>query len=138
MTAPIFVHPQLCHCSQPYCCRNVCLLIKVTGRKPTHHSLYIVLFLQPTTEDWCKVSSSFAARHLKKVHLHLAGSDINFLESCLSSLSNSYSPQELDVFCGAPGVFSEGVAHIHAHTFSHICTTYHTYHYQSTSTYMQF
>ena len=108
--------PQLCHCSEAYCCESVWLLIKVTWRKPTHHSLYFVLLLQPTTEDWCKISSSFAARHLKKVHLHLAGSDINFLESCLSSLSNSQSPQELDVHCGAPGVFSESVEHIHAHT----------------------
>ena len=46
------------------------------------------------------MSSSMAiAKHLKKVELLLEDSDINFLRSCLSSLSHSQSLQEMDVYC---------------------------------------
>ena len=50
-------------------------------------------------------SSLAAAQHLKKVHLELGDSDINFLRSCLSSLSHSQSLQELDVYCDASSDF---------------------------------
>ena len=68
------------------------------------------------------MSSSLAtAQHLKKVELQLAVSDINFLRSCLSSLSHSQSLQELDVKCNASGVFSGCAAHtcMHSHTRTH-------------------
>ena len=45
------------------------------------------------------------AQHLKKVELLLEDSDINFLQSCLSSLSYSQSLQELDVYCAASSEF---------------------------------
>ena len=52
------------------------------------------------------MSSSLAtAQHLKKVELLLDDSDINFLRSCLLSLSHSQSLQELDVYCTASGEF---------------------------------
>ena len=68
------------------------------------------------------MSSSLAiAQHLKKVHLKLGGSDINFLTPCLSSLSHSQSLQELFVECNASGVFSGCAAHtcMHSHTHTH-------------------
>ena len=68
------------------------------------------------------MSSSLAtAQHLKKVHLHLEDSDINFLTPCLSSLSHSQSLQELSVWCDASGVFSGCAAHtcMHSHTHKH-------------------
>ena len=52
------------------------------------------------------MSSSLAtAQHLKKVELVLEDSDINFLQSCLSSRSHSLSLQELDVCCEASSEF---------------------------------
>ena len=51
------------------------------------------------------VSSVATAQHLQKVGLWLRKSDINFLKSCLSSLSHNQSLQELDVKCNASGVF---------------------------------
>ena len=68
------------------------------------------------------MSSSLAtAQQLKKVHLELGGSDINFLTPCLSSLSHSQSLQELFVGCDASGVFSWCAAHtcMHSHTHTH-------------------
>ena len=68
------------------------------------------------------MSSSLAtARHLKKVELWLGDSDINFLRSCLSSLSHIPSLQELIVRCNASGVFSGCAAHtcMHSHTRTH-------------------
>ena len=64
------------------------------------------------------------AQHLQKVELLLGDSDINFLQSCLSSLSNSQSLQELDVSCSASGVFSGCATHtcIRTYTQSHTHT----------------
>ena len=45
------------------------------------------------------------AQHLKKVELLLGDSDINFLQSCLYSLSHSQSLQELYVYCAASSEF---------------------------------
>ena len=50
-------------------------------------------------------SSLAAAQHLKKAELLLGDSDINFLRSCLSSMSHSHSLQELDVYCEASSEF---------------------------------
>ena len=56
------------------------------------------------------MSSSVAnAQHLQKMDLELDGSDINFLQSILPSLTNSQSLQELGVVCHASG--SQGVQH---------------------------
>ena len=66
------------------------------------------------------MSSSLAtAQHLKKAHLQLQDSDINFLRPCLSSLSHNQSLQELDVWCNASGVFSGCAAHECIHTRTH-------------------
>ena len=66
------------------------------------------------------MSSSLAtARHLKKVELWLEVFDINFLRSCLSSLSHIPSLQELIVKCNALGVFSVCAAHACIHTRTH-------------------
>ena len=46
------------------------------------------------------------AKHLQKMDLNLERSDINFLQSCLASLTSSQSLQELVVRCDASGVFS--------------------------------
>ena len=65
------------------------------------------------------MSSSLAtAQQLKKVHLELGGSDINFLTPCLSSLSHSQSLRELFVECNASGVIAGCAAHtcMHSHT----------------------
>ena len=54
------------------------------------------------------MSSSVAnAQHLQKMDLELDGSDIDFLQSILPSLTNSQSLQELGVVCHA----SQGVQH---------------------------
>ena len=75
------------------------------------------------------MSSSLAtAHHLKKVHLQLGDSyvNFNFLRPFLSSLSHSQSLQELFVKCNASGVFSVCAAHTCMHSHTHTRT--HTHH----------
>ena len=73
------------------------------------------------------------AQHLQKVDLELRDSDINFLQSCLSSLSYSQSLHTIDVDCNASGVFSGGATDTCMCTFSHmhqhhtLKPLYHTY-----------
>ena len=69
------------------------------------------------------------AQHLQKMRLTLLrDSDINFLQSCLSSLSNSQSLQELDVWCDASGVVSGCATHLHTYTHSHTRARIHKHH----------
>ena len=66
------------------------------------------------------MSSSLAtAQDLRKVDLRgMHGSDINFLQSCLSSLSHSQSLQELVIDSSAPSECSVLGTHVNMLTYT--------------------